>query len=174
MEPTSESAPDGEAVRQLLSSKADVGRVSGRHPVRDLLHWISRGRLGRHSGWPEIPRLPTPWQDTITVRTGWRQRAANLADPATREGEFVFAVDYRVCGRCGLGWVEEPYTIPRYQRMGIASAGLSALRDERPGLAWHTLGGHLGEARLFWSAAGRGVPGGYSQRELCKHARPKG
>jgi hypothetical protein len=39
------------------------------------------GRLGRSTGWPEIPRLLNPWQDTITVGSGWRQRAANLAAP---------------------------------------------------------------------------------------------
>ena len=122
-----------------------------------------------------IPRLPHPWQDTVTAeRIGWRQRAANLADPANREGEFVFAVDYRVCRRCALGWVEQPYTIPRYQRLGITSAGLAALRDEHPGVAWHTLGGHLGDARQFWSAVGEGVAGGYRQRGLCKHVRPGG
>ncbi|WP_343973725.1 hypothetical protein [Kribbella koreensis] len=103
---------------------------------------------------------------------GWRQRAANLEDAANRDGEFVFAVDYRVCRRCGLGWVEQPYTIPRYQRAGLASAGLAALRAEFPGLAWHTLGGHLGESRQFWSTVGAEVPGGYRQGGLCKHVRP--
>jgi hypothetical protein len=58
MESRSESAPDGEAIRQLLSSKADVGRASGRRPVRDFLCWISRGRLGRSSGWPEFLDCP--------------------------------------------------------------------------------------------------------------------
>jgi hypothetical protein len=133
--------------------------------------------------WPKVPRLSTPWQDTISgERFGWRQRAANLADPANREGEFVFAVDYQVCRWCGLGWVELPYTIPRYQRTGLASAGLAALREEFPGLVWHTLGGHLGESRgghlgesrQFWSAVGAWLPGGYHQRELCKHVRPGG
>lgn len=95
-------------------------------------------------------------------------------DPALRDGEFVFAVDYRVCRKCALGWVEEPYTIPRYQRAGLATAGLSALRDDYAGLSWHTLGGHLGEARMFWSAVGAAVPGGYQPRELCKHVRPGG
>ena len=42
-----------------------------------------------------VPRLLTPWQDTISdERIGWRQRAANL------NGEFAFAVDYEVCRRC--------------------------------------------------------------------------
>ncbi|WP_344281487.1 hypothetical protein [Actinomadura napierensis] len=91
-------------------------------------------------------------------RARWRQRAANL------DGEEVFAVDYRVCLRCGLGWVEQPYTGPRFQRCGLAAAGLAALRAECSGLSWHTLGGRFRDSMAFWAAVGAGVPGGYRQR----------
>ncbi len=146
-----------------------VGRVSGRAPWREFLRWMSRGRLGRAQGWPVVPRLATPWQDTISdERIGWRQRAANLG------GEFAFAVDYEVCRRCRLGWVEQPYTMPEYQRCGLAAAGLAALRAEHPGLAWHTLGGHFAESRPFWVAVGVDVAGRYHQRNLCQHVSPGG
>jgi hypothetical protein len=109
--------------------------------------------------------LVTPWQDTISAeRIGWRQRAANLYD------ECAFAVDYQICRRCQLGWVEQPYTLPRYQRCGLATAGLAAMRTEHPGLAWHTLGGHFRSSQVFWTAVGADVPGGYQQRPLCQHA----
>jgi hypothetical protein len=94
---------------------------------------------------------------------GWRQRAANL------QGEFASAVDYRICHRCRIGWVEQPYTLPQYQRCGLGIAGLAALRAEHPGLSWHTLGGHLTESRGFWAAVGLHVLGGYQQRSLCPH-----
>jgi hypothetical protein len=29
--------------------------------------------------------------------------------------------------------IEQPYTLPRYQRCGLAAAGLAALRAEHPG-----------------------------------------
>jgi hypothetical protein len=93
-------------------------------------------------------------------------RAANLGD------DFAFAVDYRICRRCRLAWVEQPYTDPRYQRCGLGAAGLAALRVENPGLSWHTLGGHFRESRPFWAAVGTGVPGGYRQRPLCPHVDP--
>jgi len=94
--------------------------------------------LGRRYGWPFIPNLGTPWQDTISAeRSGWRQRSAWLKD------SLVFAVAYQVCRRCQLGWVEQPYTEPQYRRIGLAAAGLAALRDDHPGLGWHTLGGHF-------------------------------
>ncbi|QTI88999.1 hypothetical protein [Streptomyces sp. AgN23] len=104
--------------------------MSGREPWREVLQWVSRGRLGRRKGWPDVPELGIPWQDTVSAnRIGWRQRAANL------HGEFVFAVDYQTCRRCRLAWVEEPHTLPDYQRCGLASGGLAALRNDHPGLS---------------------------------------
>ncbi|WP_217369878.1 hypothetical protein [Nonomuraea antri] len=119
--------------------------MSGREPLREAVEWLTGRRLGRRRGRPAVPQLDTPWQDTVSPeRTGWRQRAANL------DGEEVFAVDYRVCLRCGLGWVEQPHTEPELQRCGLAAAGLAALRAEYPGLSWHTLGGHFRDSMAFW------------------------
>jgi len=148
-----------------LAGQADqVGRVSGRQLWRATLKWLSCGRLGRRRGWPVLPELTTPWQDTIAPeRTGWRQRAANLDD------DHAFSVDYVICRRCRLGWTEMPYTLPQYQRCGLATAGLTTLRTEHPGLSWHTLGGHYQDSRPFWTTIGAGVPGGYQQRALCDH-----
>jgi hypothetical protein len=87
---------------------------------------------------------------------------------------FVFAVDYLICRRCWLGWVEQPHTDPQYQRCGLASAGLAALRADHPGLSWHTLGGHFSDSRPFWTAVGPGVPGGSQQRQFCAHSSPRG
>jgi hypothetical protein len=155
-------------VRRLIASTDQVARRSGRQPARELLQWISRGRLGRPTGWPQVPRLDSPWQDTISgERRGWRERAAN--DPAQPDGDFAFAVDYQICRRCTTGWVEQPYTREDLQRGGLATAGLAALRRENPGLTWHTLGGHLSGSPPFWAAAGSSVPGGYTPRELCPH-----
>ena len=120
--------------------------------------------MGCRHGWPVVPVQTTPRQDTISAeRHGWRTRTANL------DGDFAFAVDYRICHRCRLGWVEHPYTHPRYQRHGLASAGLAALRTEHPGLSWHTLGGHFRSSQPFWAAVGPDVPGSYHQRGTCPH-----
>ncbi|MFC8292452.1 hypothetical protein ACFUJ0_03410 [Streptomyces sp. NPDC057242] len=155
---------DQKAAQELAGRATEVGRVSGRERWRDVLRWVSRGRFGQQRGWASEPELDTPWQDTISgERHGWRQRAANL------DGEFAFSVDYQICPYCQLGWVEQPYTLPEYQRCGLASAGLRALRIEHPGLSWHTLGGHLRDSKGFWVAAGANVPGGYQQRSLCAH-----
>lgn len=151
---------------QVLAGQASshVGRAPGREPLRGFLKSMTRGQVGRRHGRLLVPELGTPWQDTISgERTGWRQRTAWLA------GEEVFGVDYQVCRRCNLGWVEQPYTNPEYQRCGLASAALRALRVEYPGLSWHTLGGHFRESAPFWSAVGTGVPGGYERREVCPH-----
>lgn len=155
---------DGPRVQALIDQATEgVGRASGRNVGRDVLRWISRGRWGRGNPWQNW-RLGTPWQDTPSAeRPGWRERAAFL------DGKEVFAVDYEVCPRCALGWVEQPYTEPRYQRRGLATAGLAALRAEHPGLHWHTLGGHLGDSRAFWDAVGATVPGRYRQLEVCPH-----
>jgi hypothetical protein len=176
------------AVRQLVDqATTHIGRSGDSDPLRALLRRVSRGRLGRRRGWPQVVRLDTPWQDTICVeREGWRTRSAHLPplSDAQRSGENpggddpggeVFAVDYVTCRRCALGWVEQPHTIPAYQRRGLAAAGLAALRAEHPGLAWHTLGGHFRDSEPFWAAAGAGVPGGYQQRHLCPHldGRPR-
>lgn len=160
---------DGRQAARGLATQAatHVRRVSGREPFREALLWVTRGRLGRRQGWPHVPVLGTPWQDTISAeRPGWRQRAAYL------DGAMVFAVEYQVCHRCGLGWVEQPYTNPSYQRCGLATAGLAAIRADHPGLQWYTLGGHLGDSQPFWATAGTAVPGGYRQGPLCPHVRP--
>jgi hypothetical protein len=157
---------DGRDAARWLANLATshVGRAAGREPLRAVLRWATRGRLGGRHGWSAVPVLGTPWQDTVSFeRIGWRERAAFL------NGEEVFAVDYQVCSRCGLGWVEQPYTDPRYQRCGLAAAGLAAIREEHPGLQWHTLGGHFSDSESFWAAVGVGVPGGYQQRGMCPH-----
>jgi hypothetical protein len=74
-----------------------------------------------------------------------------------------------VCHRCRLGWVEGPSTHPGCHCCGLAGAGLAALRDEYPGVAWSTPGGHFIESRPFWSTVSTGVPGGYAQQTLCVH-----
>jgi len=153
------------AARALADRADEVQRVDGGWRWRELLRRLSRGRYGRRKGWPHIPELDSPWQDTVAAgRDGWRTRAANLDG----EGDHPFAVDYRVCRRCRLGWVENPYTPEPYQRCGLATAGLAALRREHSGVSWHTLGGHFRDARAFWTTVG-GVPGGYQQRELGPH-----
>ena len=98
---------------------------------RDFLRWISRGRMGRPRGWPDFRILiDFGWQDTVAPeRHGWRCRAAVV------DGETVFGVDYRICRRCRLGWVEGPHTDEPYLRRGLASTGLTALRGELPGLS---------------------------------------
>ncbi|MEV0697864.1 hypothetical protein AB0I53_08085 [Saccharopolyspora sp. NPDC050389] len=129
---------------------------------RELLRRISRGQYGRRKGWPHVPELSSPWQDTVAAeRDGWRTRAANLDG----EGDHAFAVDYRVCRRRRLGWVENPYTPEHLQRCGLASAGLAALR-QKYGLSWHTLGGRGRDSHAFWGRrrcarrlpAARGLP----------------
>lgn len=166
MDPVIVPQDDAQAAQRLAGQAHQVGHVSGREPWREAIQWITRGRFGRRRGWPVVPRLTTPWQDTIsTNRTGWRQRTANL------DGDCAFEVDYQLCHRCRLGWVEEPYTLPRYQRCGLATAGLAALRAEHTGLHWHTLGGHFRDSQLFWAAVGAGVPGGYERRGLCPHVK---
>lgn len=115
--------------------------------------------------------MPTAWQDTISgEHAGWRQRAANLDG----DREFVFAVDYLICRRCRLGWVEQPHTDPRYQPCGLASAELAALRADHPYLSWHTPGGHFPDSRAFWTAVGTGVPVGGQQHQLYTHISPRG
>jgi hypothetical protein len=136
----------GDAVQLLVSQAMSSERASGREPVRAALRWLSRGRLGQRHSWPVIPVLGTPWQDTVSAeRTGRRQWAAYL------DGDQVFAVDCQACRRCRLGWVEQPYTVPQYQRHGLAAAGLAALRDGNPRLEWHTLGGHFRDSEPFWA-----------------------
>lgn len=174
--------PQGaQAARRLAGQAVDqVGRTPDRERWRALLRRVSGVRLGRPApGWPVVPVLGTPWQDTASGEwTGWRQRSAYLLpDAVAPDAEdfedrvgLVFSVDYRVCRRCRLGWVEYPWTAPRYERCGVAAAGLAAIRGEHPGVAWHSLGGHYPSSRPFWAAAGAGVAGGYEQRPLCPHA----
>src|SRR2546429_7257843 len=47
---------------------------------------------------------------------------------------FPYTTLFRSCRQCGIGWVDKPYTAEEYQRNGLASAALHALREENPGL----------------------------------------
>jgi hypothetical protein len=144
-----------------------IRRARYQGPIRAMLKRILLNRLARL----RVLILDTPWQDAKSqvrhgksqVRHGWCERAAYL------DGNQAFAVDYQVCRRCGLGWVEQPYTLEQYQRRGLAAAALAALRTENPGLEWHTLGGHLRDSESFWAAISEGISGGYQQREMCAH-----
>jgi hypothetical protein len=162
----------------MIAFTDQVRRVGGRQPWREVLLRLTRGRWGRLPGWHDVPPVDMPWEDTVSSeRPGWRTRAATLhgfpAIGRERE-ECPFAVDYQICRRCRLGWVEQPYTPPPYQRRGLAAAGLAALRAEHPGLSWHTLGGHIDGSPAFWTRAGAGVPGGYQPRGVCGHVTAGG
>lgn len=161
------TAQQEEAVRLLLvQATTHVARDSGQPWLRATLRRVTRGRLGRYQPWYPRARLGMPWEDfPSNEREGWRTRAAY----ADSTDDAVFEVDYMVCAQCQLAWVEQPYTVPAFQRRGIASAGLAALRTEHPGMSWHTLGGHESDSRPFWTAAGTGVSGRYQRRKPCPH-----
>ncbi len=121
-----------EAARALATQARNVTWAADGTPWQRFLRAISGGRWGRQpSGWTVI-RLDAPWQDTSSSeRPGWRERAANLA------GDVAFAVDYTVCAACRIGWVEWPYTMEKYQRCGLATAGLEASSTPAcPGTPW--------------------------------------
>jgi hypothetical protein len=155
------------ALQQLVEqASTHVGRRSGRTPIRSALCRLTRGRIDKRPRYclADLPRLGTPWQDTVSGRYfGWRCRQARL------NGDFAFAVEYVVCRTCRVGWVDKPYTAEEFQRNGLASAALRALRDENPGLSWHTGSGHLTDSKPFWTAVGKGVEGGYLPANLCVH-----
>lgn len=66
---------DSQAAHRLAGQAHQVGYASGREPWREAVQWITRGRFGRRHGWPVVPMLTTPWQDTVSAnRIGWRQR----------------------------------------------------------------------------------------------------
>jgi hypothetical protein len=148
---------------RLLAAEADRVHYSKDGELwRQFLRGMTGGKLGRRPWRRSTMLVQTGWQDTTSSnRPGWRQRAAIL------DGAEVFAVDYEICGRCRMGWVEDPYTDPSCQRSGLARAGLAAVRAKYPGLEWHTLGGHFVEAQAFWTVAA--VPGGYIRRKVCPH-----
>ena len=112
------SADEREETRAPAAQAGTVAWAPEGTPWKRLLRAISGGRWGHQpTGWTVI-RLDAPWQDTpSSERPGWRERAANLAD------SVAFAVDYIVCVSCGRGWVEQPYTMEKYQRCGLAAAG---------------------------------------------------
>jgi hypothetical protein len=176
--PADNTSRDAE-IQVLIASTGQVGRASGREPWREVLLWLTGGRWPTRRGWPVVPRLATPWQDTVSnERVGWRMRAANLRGGETGAGDtrdvFVFEVDYQLCHLCRIGWVEQPHTLQPYRRRGLAAAGLAALRTENPGFTWHTLGGHIDGSPAFWDTIGADVPGGYRPRRVCEHVTAGG
>ncbi|HEX8344834.1 MAG TPA: hypothetical protein VF657_08835 [Actinoplanes sp.] len=149
----------------------DVGRRSGRIPLRSAIFHITRGRIDRRPRYTvgQLPNLPTPWQDTVSGRYfGWRCRQANL------HGGQAFVVEYVICPYCRIGWVDKPHTTEPYQRYGLAAAGLRSLQVEHPTVVWHTGSGHMRLSKPFWAAVGASVPGGYTPRDLCAHVVRQG
>lgn len=143
-----------------------VVRWPVREPIWTRIYRLSRGRIDRRPRYTtgELPTVNSPWQDTDSGRYfGWRCRRANLG------GGIAFVVEYIVCPYCRIGWVDNPHTIERYQRGGLAKAALHALRTEHAGYVWHTASGHRSASKPFWAAVGDGITGGYQQRSLCGH-----
>jgi hypothetical protein len=164
-------APDLDAARSLAAlAQVAILRIRGGNPAPRNTLERTRSRLwGVLEGLDGSWRPETAWRDGWSwERRGWRERAAYL------NGNEIFRIDYEVCHPCRLGWVEQPYTHEDYQRCGLASAALKALRKEHPGLEWHTLGSHLSDSVLFWETIGEGVPGGYTKRDVCRHKHPGG
>jgi hypothetical protein len=162
----------GDGIRKLCE-QAPFAVVwwPGRTPVWSAVYHLTRGRIDKRPRYntTQLPTLDNPWQDTPSGRYfGWRCRQANLSR------ELAFVMEYVICPHCKLGWVDKPYTIERYQRRGLAAAGLEALRGEHPGVAWHTGSGHMRDSRAFWAAVGHGVPGSYLPKELCEHVERHG
>ncbi|MFF5230321.1 hypothetical protein [Dactylosporangium sp. NPDC000521] len=162
-----------ESIRQLREQATSVvAWWPQRTPFRSSLYNLTRGRIDRRPRYntTQLPTLDSPWQDTPSGRYfGWRCRQANY-----RAEEFAFVVEYVVCPHCKIGWVDKPYTIEHLQRRGLAAAGLAALQQEHPGVAWHTGSGHMRTSKAFWAAVGRGVLGSYLPRELCEHVERQG
>jgi hypothetical protein len=140
------SNADRRAARELAGvATTQVGGIPVEEAARSRPGRLMRAWRTTWRSWPSEEKLTAPWRDTASAnRPGWRERAAYLGD------EEVFAVDYQICRTCGLGWVEEPYTNPSYQRCGLAAAGLAAIRSQNQGLEWHTLGGHFRDSEPFW------------------------
>ncbi|UUU22270.1 hypothetical protein [Streptomyces sp. DSM 40750] len=101
----------------LAAQARNVAWAADGTPWQRVLRAISGGRWSQPpTGWTVI-RLDTPWQDTPSLeRSGWRERAANLAD------DVAFAVDCTVCADYRLGSVEQLCTMEKYQRCGLATA----------------------------------------------------
>jgi hypothetical protein len=162
----SQPCPFAEKALGVLASNAwtEVGRVRPKHW---LLDWVSsRAKaIGKHVGTSDPESINTPWTDLAsTTYPGWRVRAAWLGT------EEIFEVDYRICQVCQSGWVNQPWTEDQFRRLGLARAGLAALRYEFPKLSWYTSSGHM--VKEFWDAVGEGVAGGYRQRLECSHPPP--
>jgi hypothetical protein len=154
---------------RMLAEVAHVGvvRLRGENPgarsiterTKSRLWGLLEQRLG-------IEQPTAGWLDAWSRnRPSWRVRAARLHD------DEIFGVDYNICRRCGLAWVEEPATSEAYRRCGLAKAAFAALCAEHPSMRWHTLGGHLSEAIPFWEVVAVGVPGGYAKYPICRHRR---
>lgn len=161
------SEDDQRTAQTLAALATTYVRWVSRDRLRRVAIWATRGRLGRRSNWVDVPALDAGWQDNPADRgMGWRERAAYF------NGRPVFGVDYQVCRRCRVGWVEEPWTDDRYTRSGLAAAGLAALRTEHPGFSWYTAGGHMPDSEPFWRAVAADIPGGYQHHEICVHRSP--
>ena len=158
---------------RLLRDQAatHVVRWPSREPLWTAVYNLTRGRIDRRPRYTtgQLPTVNSPWQDTDSGRYfGWRRRRANLY------GGQAFVVEYVVCPHCRIGWVDKPYTVERYQRSGLATAALQALRAEYPAVAWHTGSGHTHASKAFWATVGVNVSGNYLPRKLCRHVARHG
>lgn len=161
------------AVRLLIAhataSTTPTTATSGTRVAQLIRRWTDGIRSERDQERIVEAGAGTRWEDSASYeRPGWTARSAYVAG----FDEPVFEVDVQVCHACEIGWVEQPYTPPQFQRRGLATAGLASLRRDHPGArSWHTLGGHLSDSRRLWAVAGADVPGGYLPRDLCPHVQ---
>jgi hypothetical protein len=110
-----------EAAVRLTARTGDVAYAADPDRWRRVLLRFTRGRCFRERWFRAPVARDAPWQDVPSFeRAGWRERSALL------DGDQVSSVEYVVCRRCRLGWVEAPYTHAGLRRVGLAAAALGA------------------------------------------------
>jgi hypothetical protein len=74
--------------------------------------WIRRWAYPEFYCFDRPAAPPRSWLDRPAghyERTGWRIRAAYVGS------DLAFEVEYVVCDRCEIGWVESPYSYEGYK-----------------------------------------------------------
>ncbi len=162
---TTDQTPDDiAAARHLASQARRVRWVSGKEPWCDLVRWLNRGQYGQRHGWPEVPQLDAPWQDTSRLNgsagSGPRTSTEKRPSPSTmRSAAAAGSNSLSPCpATSNADWPprDPPHCAPNTP-------------------AWHTLGGLFDGSGPFWTAAGTGAYlAGYQQRDSCLHITADG
>ena len=137
------------------------------------IHPLLERFRGRHPNTPGPEQsLPSIAPEAVQLRLAWQDPELGWLLRLHRDGQHVGKLGYRVCEKCRWGSILKISIYDPLRGCGLGRRVVSLLREQHPGLTWHTIGQYP-EAIRVWQqmAAESGQP--YDVQDIRCHPVPE-